>query len=190
MLLAGDELGRTQGGNNNAYCQDNPTSWLDWTAIDDPDRDDVAFVQELLDLRRRHRVLRWPEFLHAQLSKDGIKDITWLGPDGGEMSMEQWHDPERRVLGLMLNSDAHGRVADNGLSVGGEIVLLIFCACVEPVTFVMPALPKPGAWVCLLDTAAERGADLPAVSPGESRIVDGRSVVALGFVDAGAGTGA
>src|SRR5215469_5960909 len=109
MLLAGDEFGRTQGGNNNAYCQDNPTSWLDWTAIDDPDRDDLAFVQELLALRRRHKMLRWPAFLHARQSRGGIKDITWLGPDGSEMATEHWHDGDRRAIGLMLNSAPHER---------------------------------------------------------------------------------
>ncbi|HKF72858.1 MAG TPA: glycogen debranching protein GlgX [Stellaceae bacterium] len=183
MLLAGDELGRTQGGNNNAYCQDNATSWLDWTAVDDPDRDDLSFVQELLELRRRHAILRWPAFLHALKSKDDIKDITWLGSDGREMTMDEWHDPERRVIGLMLNSDAPGVVTDTGLSVAGEIILLILNAQTDPITFVIPAQPKHGAWSGLLDTAAVEGSRPADVLPGQGRIVDGRSVVALIFLE-------
>ena len=189
MVQGGDELSRTQHGNNNAYCQDNPTSWLDWTAIDDPERDDVAFVQELLELRRRHPILQWPEFLHARQSKDGVKDIAWLGPDGREMTTQEWQDSERRVLGLMLNSGAHALVDDDGVSVTGEIVLLIFNAQNTPVGFVMPGLPETGAWVCLLDTAVEQGVKPPAVQPGQDRVVDGRSVVALIFTDSGPQTG-
>jgi glycogen operon protein len=181
MVLAGDELGRTQGGNNNAYCQDNPTSWVDWAAIDDPERDDVAFVQELLELRRQHAILRWPLFLHARQSKDGIKDITWLGLDGREKFSEQWQDPEQRVLGLMLNSEAHEPDGGNGCATGGEIILAIFNAQADPVTFVMPALPRQGAWVCLLDTAVVGGPVPPPVPSGQGRCVDGRSVVVCLF---------
>ena len=186
MLLAGDELGHTQGGNNNAYCQDNPTSWLDWTAIDDPDRDELAFVQALIELRRRHPILRWPAFLHALKSKDGIKDITWLGPDGREMTMEQWHDPEQRALGLMLNSEAHKLVTDGGESIQGEIVFLIFNAQIDSVAFAMPALPREGAWNCLLDTAATEGKTRPPVSTDQDCLIEGRSVVALRFIDSDA----
>ena len=189
MLLGGDELGRTQGGNNNAYCQDNPISWLDWTAIDDPERDDVAFVQELIELRRRHAILRWPSFLHAQQSKDGIKDITWLGPDGHEKTMEQWHDPEVRVLGLMLNSEARELASGNGGTVPGEIILLILNAQTDPVTFVLPVLPRPGAWTCLLDTAVAEGPLPPSVPGGEGRRIDGRSVVACLFANSHAQPG-
>jgi glycogen operon protein len=181
MLLAGDELGRMQGGNNNAYCQDNPISWIDWTAIDDPDRDDAAFVQELIQLRRRHPILRWPFFLHARMSKDGVKDITWLGPDGREKTIEQWQDPEQRVLGLMLNSEARELEDGNGGTIPGEIILLVFNAQAEPTTFVLPTLARSGAWVTLLDTALTEGpAPLPVPGGGE-RPIDGRSVVVCLF---------
>ena len=190
MLLAGDELGRTQGGNNNAYCQDNPTSWLDWTAVDDPERDDLAFVQELLALRRRHKMLRWPAFLHARQSRDGIKDITWLGPDGSEMATEHWHDADRRVIGLMLNSGPNERAPGNGETAASELILLIFNAQTESITFVMPSRPTDGAWVLLLDTAADGRSTPPPMPPGQRRTVDGRSVVALIFVDSGARTSA
>ena len=190
MLLAGDELGRTQGGNNNAYCQDNPISWLDWTAIDDPDRDDVAFLQELIELRRRHPILRSPFFLHARVSKDGVKDITWLEPDGQEKTMEQWHDPEQRVLGLMLNSEARELEDGNGGTLPGEIILLIFNAQAEPVTFVLPALSRPGVWLTLLDTAVADGSTPSPVPAGEGRQVDGRSVVVCLFENSDSQPGA
>jgi len=189
MVLGGDELGRTQGGNNNSYCQDNPTSGFDWTAIDDPERDDLSFVQALLELRQQHKILRWPDYLHALKSKDGIKDITWLGPDGLEMTTEQWHEPERRVLGLMLNSGAHQLMSGTGEPLPPEILLLIFNAQAEPAGVTMPAVPTDGEWHSLLDTAAEDGAKPPPISPREGRTVDGRSVVVLEFRSAGARNG-
>ncbi|MFX4493788.1 DUF3459 domain-containing protein, partial [Acinetobacter baumannii] len=83
-----DEFGRSQQGNNNAYCQDNETSWVDWSR---PDQDLTAFVRRLLALRRRHPVLRRPVFLHGRnRSADGVKDITWYTPQGTEKTSEQW----------------------------------------------------------------------------------------------------
>ncbi|HET6431497.1 glycogen debranching protein GlgX, partial [Dyella sp.] len=111
MLLAGDEFGRTQHGNNNAYAQDNETSWVDWEAIDEAADDDIRFVRRLIRLRRNHPALRWPRFMHgwAQCEKS-IKDITWLASEGGEMNTGHWSDPERRSVGLLLNGRADIRV--------------------------------------------------------------------------------
>ena len=85
MLLAGDEFGRTQGGNNNAYCQDNEITWIDWAGIGEDGRDLIEFTRRLIALRRRHPVLRRPVFLHGtRTCRTGVKDITWFTPAGTE----------------------------------------------------------------------------------------------------------
>jgi isoamylase len=190
MLLAGDELGRTQGGNNNAYCQNNETSWLDWGGLANPDLDEVEFVQALIELRLEHPILRWPVFLHAQRSKDGIKDIAWLGPDGREKTPEQWHDPEQRVLALMLNSEAGALLTPEGTAMPGEILLLVFNAQPEPLTFTMPELPRQGVWTCLLDTALTEAETPSRIPSGQGRQIDARSVAVFIFVASDAPSGA
>ncbi|MBL8541549.1 MAG: hypothetical protein JNK68_14475, partial [Betaproteobacteria bacterium] len=115
MLLAGDEIGRTQRGNNNAYCQDNEISWVDWN-LRREDRELCEFVRSLIRLRRRHPVFRRSEYVHGSpTAADGLKGITWLTPDGLEMSEEAWHHSHARCLGVCLVGEQphearHGRV--------------------------------------------------------------------------------
>jgi glycogen operon protein len=129
MLAAGDELGRTQGGNNNAYCQDNETSWLDWPG----DRDLLALVRRLVELRRRHPVLRCARYLHGAESHGGLKDIAWIGPDGEELTPGDWADAASLWLGLLLNGRA---VA--GAAGAGQVVLIVLNAHPEQVSFRLP----------------------------------------------------
>ena len=129
MLLAGDELGHTQRGNNNAYCQDNELSWVDW----DPgaeDRDLAAFVARLTALRREHAALR-----RRHYARPG--EVRWLKPQGGEMSEEDWRSPFARCLGMLVP--------------GEESLLLLLNAHHEAVAFTLPA----GEWTTILDTAGE-----------------------------------
>jgi glycogen operon protein len=102
MLLGGDEFGRTQGGNNNAYCQDNETSWLDWSLLDGPDgRMLTAFVARIVALRHRHAVLRAPYFLHGREEPaEDVSDIAWFDPSGEIVSNGSWDNPEERALVL------------------------------------------------------------------------------------------
>jgi len=115
------------------------------------------------------------------MSKDGVKDITWLGPDSREKTIEQWQDPAQRVLGLMLNSEPRELESGNGGTIPGEIILLIFNAQADPITFVLPTLPRSGVWVSLLDTAVTEGPAPPPVPGGEGRRIEGRSVVVCQF---------
>ena len=173
MLLAGDEFGRTQQGNNNAYAQDNEISWVDWDAIDDDTRGDIGFVRRLLSLRRQHPALRWPRFLHGWMQCDrGVKDITWLAPGGGEMTTEQWSDPEARSVGLLLN----GR-ADTSITAPppDEILLLLLNAAVDAIDFQLPRLPFGSGWVELL--AADRRPDSTLREFEQVYRLEGRSVV-------------
>src|SRR5688572_5665891 len=97
MMLAGDEFGRTQAGNNNAYCQDNAVSWVDWTLP----RAQEEFVRRLIGFRHRHPVFRRSRFFRGRPVEGwNVKDIVWFGPDGAEMTEAHWHDPARRCLGV------------------------------------------------------------------------------------------
>ena len=102
MLLAGDEFGRTQRGNNNAYCQDNEMSWLDWRMAGAPAGGSlIAYVARLIRLRREHPVLRCARFLHGKVyPAPGIADIAWFGEDGETISIDAWNDPQQRALVL------------------------------------------------------------------------------------------
>lgn len=103
MLLAGDEIGNSQGGNNNAYAQDNPIGWVDWSA---PDTELFDFVRRLIDVRRRLPVLRQRAFLHGRVRADGCRDAVWWTVDGREATAADWHDQQRRTIGVILRGAA------------------------------------------------------------------------------------
>ena len=147
MLLMGDELGRTQGGNNNAYCQDNEASWVDWEGAD------TAFAAEvaaLIALRRRHPVLRRARFMHGRVrSKDGRPNVTWLAPDGTPKRIAHWQDPLCRAFALLLDGDATEEWGDGGERLADDSFLLLFNANPHPARFA----PPQGSWRVALDTA-------------------------------------
>ncbi|HET7674653.1 MAG TPA: glycogen debranching protein GlgX [Gammaproteobacteria bacterium] len=175
MLLAGDEFGRTQQGNNNAYCQDNEISWLDWEGIDDAGRRDIAFVRRLIRLRQRHPALAWPRFLHGRARDEaGVKDITWIAPDGDEMSDEAWRDPALRAVGMLLNGRAGtGVVAPPP----DEILLLLLNANADGLDFKLPGLPFGLGWTCLLNTSGQLRPETTLREFGETLALDGHAVV-------------
>ncbi|RYX90847.1 MAG: glycogen debranching enzyme GlgX [Comamonadaceae bacterium] len=152
MLLAGDEFGRTQHGNNNAYCQDNEISWVDWQGIDDAGQSLMGFTRKLLALRKRLPVLRRNRFLTGAWNEAlGVKDVTWLTPGGSEMEPANWDDPRTMCFGALLD----GRAQTSGIVRRGSdaTVLLVFNAWHDAVEFKLP-LPDDGMqWQRLLDTA-------------------------------------
>ncbi len=177
MLLAGDEIGRTQQGNNNAYCQDNDISWVQWSAIDDAGGALEAFTRRLLQLRGRYPVLRRKRFLTGDLVSEEVRDVVWLSCDGAEMDAGRWDDPNTRCLGMLLDgrapSSAVPRPADDAS------VLLLFNAWHEPIHFSLPAHPDEGSqWLRLLDTA-EPDAPPASLDVGEKLTMAGRSLVLL-----------
>ncbi|HKK50515.1 MAG TPA: glycogen debranching protein GlgX, partial [Myxococcota bacterium] len=156
MLLAGDEIGRTQHGNNNAYCQDNEIGWIDWTSVDENGRALFDFVSRLVRFRREHIVFhRHRFFLGARKGRSGVKDITWLLPDGTEREEGDWTDPEDRCLAFALSGEAH----DYHLTAAGEpepdeTFLVIAWAGSSPMSFVLPGPPWGRFWQPVLDTVS------------------------------------
>jgi glycogen operon protein len=164
MLRGGDEAGATQHGNNNAYCQDNAVSWLDWK------RDDHAhaltrFTQQLAGLRREHPVFRQPRFLEGRdLHDAGVKDLTWLGVDGRELSAEALDSDDIKALGLMLSGDTMAMRTYEGDRIRDRTFVIYFNAHHENVKVVLPGADTV-RWHQLIDTANETG----FVKPGRAR---------------------
>jgi glycogen operon protein len=155
MLLAGDEIGHTQNGNNNAYCQDNEISWLDW----DPahiDAEFLAFIERLIALRKDHPVFRRRNFFQGrQIRGAGIKDIAWLRPDGQEMTDEEWNQEFARCLGVSLSGQAVDEVDERGQRIQDDNFLLLINAHHEEIPFAMPTPPSSSGWVAILDTSCQ-----------------------------------
>jgi glycogen operon protein len=157
MLLGGDEIGRTQRGNNNAYCQDNEISWYDWK-LDRPRRELLAFTRNLIRLRREHPVLRRRQFFYGRrLQGSEVKDLAWFRPDGKEMTEENWQDRLARCIGLRLAGDAIEEVDTLGDRITDDTFLLLLNAHHAPLPFILPA-HRPGVmWELLLDTRTPEG---------------------------------
>ncbi len=152
MLSHGDELGRTQRGNNNAYCHDGPLTWIDWR-LSERDRELLRFARLVFLLRRQHPVLRRRSFFSGRpLAKGAMKDVMWLRAEGGEMRDHDWHDPERRALGMLLAGEAHDETDEHGARVNGETLLLALNAGGRRVHFELPELAGRGRWRQILNT--------------------------------------
>jgi len=188
MLLAGDELGRTQKGNNNAYCQDNEISWLDWESLD---RELLELTAELIHFRRDHPVFhrrRW--FLGAPIRGSEARDIGWMRPDGGEMSEEDWRRSDAKSLGVFLNGRGIPSLDERGERVVDDSFYLLFNAGQETLEMRLPDRPHWGQrWGTVLDTARPRmlGGE-EEYGPGDAVRVEGRSVVVLLRLDVPAGS--
>jgi isoamylase len=166
MMLMGDESGRSQRGNNNAYCQDNDVSWMKWHDLDALDESFASFVRGLVDLRRRLPLLRQPQFLHGEVVRKGLKNVTWLRADGREMAQEDWSNGLNRSVALML--------ADSS----PNALLLFANAYHEGVSFRVPAPAGMKTWRLLVDTG--RGLlepPEPLLQGGAELVVPGRSLL-------------
>src|SRR5262249_31907279 len=158
MLLAGDEIARTQRGNNNAYCQDNEISWFDWENIRPEDEDLRRFVRYLIQLRRRHRVFSRPRFLRGEvLSEAGVKDITWVTPSGEEATDEDWKNPVALSLGYVLSGAAGEFFTTGGQRDIDESFFVMMNAYYGDLDFRFPRLSTPLLWEAVVDTAEPTG---------------------------------
>jgi glycogen operon protein len=157
MLYAGDEAGRTQRGNNNAYCQDNEISWLDWQRSTEQD-DLLRFTKYVIEMRRNQPVLKRRRFFQGKIVREGaIKDITWFAPDGSEMSAEMWSG-DARTLGVRLDGSQIDETDSQGNPIVGDTLFLLFSANEETVRFAFPPRTPTQHWERLLDTADARWA--------------------------------
>ena len=157
MLCGGDEMGRTQQGNNNAYCQDNQLSWLHW-APDRAQRTLLEFVRQLIALRRRHPAFRRRRFFFGRRIRGSeVKDLSWFRPDGKEMTEEGWQDPLTRCLGLRLAGDAISDVDAHGNQITDDTFLVLLNAHHESIPFLLPAHRPRVRWEVVLDTRTPDG---------------------------------
>jgi isoamylase len=152
MISGGDEIGRTQGGNNNAYCQDNEVSWYDWTASHEKECL-IDFTAKLIELRRNHPNLRRRKFFQDRaIHNSESRDIAWYGTNGQELDEGSWNAGWVRTLGLMLNGQTLGITDQLGNPVVDDSFLLLINAHHEPVTFELPPPPEGGRWKCVVNT--------------------------------------
>jgi glycogen operon protein len=172
MLLAGDERGRTQAGNNNAYAQDNEISWLDWD-IDERGRALIAFVQRLTWLRSQYPILHRSRFLTGEYNAElDVKDVTWINANGTEMQEADWHNGNTLCFGMLMD----GRAQVTGIRRRGHdaTLLLILNAWHDLVEFTLPECPGGERWTRLLDTNLDAAPE-QAYPFGETYEVTGRS---------------
>ncbi len=177
MLLAGDEFGRTQQGNNNAYCQDSDISWLDWD-LGDKGHGLIRFVQKLTRLRAEYPILRRGRFLGQAFNDDlGVRDITWIDTSGAEMSEEVWQDPGTRCFGMLVD----GRAQVSGIRKRGQdaTLLLVFNAYHDVVDFTLPTVEGGEIWRLRIDTNQPDGDDDRRFQVGDVYQVTGRSLLLL-----------
>jgi isoamylase len=153
MILAGDELGRTQHGNNNAYCQDNETSWVDWR-MTARQRSLLEDTIHFLQVRRDNPVLRRRSFFGGGLTARGGKDVTWLRADGEEMRDDDWHEAKNHVLGMLIDGRATDETDPRGRPMEGDTLLLAMNGGTRPRLFSLPRLATPGSWFEVVRTSA------------------------------------
>ena len=180
MLCAGDEMGRTQSGNNNAYCQDNETNWVDWRLSPDAERF-LTFVRELVAFRAGHPVLRQRRFLRGcRIGEAHARDLAWFDPAGGEMTDVAWHAVAGRCVGMRLDGDATETddVDAQGRQILDDTLLVLFNAGRNPVDFSLPAPADGGSWRLVFDTADETVVAEQTVHDGRYRVRD-RTVAVL-----------
>jgi isoamylase len=192
MLTAGDELSRTQGGNNNAYCQDNEVSWMDW-ALAGEHADLLDFTRAVAGLRRAHPVFRRRRFFSGEPAQTGgLRDIIWLAPSGEPVGDRQWGDSQLKSIGVFLNGSAITEPGPRGDTLVDQSFLMLFNAMGEPITFRLPGESYAASWEPVVDTATGQagvlaaGLDGPAgLAAGSAVDVAGRAVLVLRAVSAG-----
>ncbi|MHB8618328.1 MAG: glycogen debranching protein GlgX [Chloroflexota bacterium] len=178
MLLGGDEIGRTQRGNNNAYCQDSEISWFDWEAAD---QDLLDFTEKLVQFRREHPVFRrrrW--FQDRPIWGDEVAEIGWFKPDGEAMGSDDWQQGFAKALAVYLNGQAIPTMDARGEPVMDDSFYLLFNANPERISFRLPVAPWSRRWARVLDTTTPQPAAPPKQYKGGARVqVEGRSLLVL-----------
>jgi len=164
MLLGGDEFSRTQGGSNNAWCQDNEISWFAWEGWSEAQVSQIDFARRVMAVRREHPVFRRERFLQGKdLTGSGLPDVWWFRPDGRKMTQKDWNRSDAHVLGVFLNGEAILDETPHGVRITDDSFLLLFNAWHEDMTFTLPVRRFGAVWTHELSTAD------PALPPGDGR---------------------
>ena len=173
MLLGGDEFGRTQGGNNNAWCQDNEISWFDWASADE---ELLEFARRTIRLRQEHPVFRRQSFLSGSAGESGLPDVWWFRPDGRRMTQRDWTSPDTKTLGVFLNGQEIRARTSHGEAIADDSFLLLFNAHYESVLFTLPSRRFGNWWEVELATS-----EAPETRLGARALVpvDGHSLTLL-----------
>src|SRR5581483_1024040 len=175
MISHGDEIARTQRGNNNAYCQDNDITWIDWN-LDDEKRALLHLTSKLVHLRHAQPVLRRRKYFQGRSIRGGdVKDVSWLAPDGQEMNDDAWNADFVRSLGMVLNGAAIEEVDEHGQLIIGDTLLVLFNAHSDKVPFTLPPVEANQQWRRVFDTA-EPSPSERTYKPGGRYPLEGRSV--------------
>jgi glycogen operon protein len=180
MLAHGDELGRTQSGNNNVYCQDNELAWVDWN-LSGPQQDLLDFTQRVVRLRREHPVLRRRRFFHGDQGVDGLGDLVWFTPDGKEMQDGDWSRDDARAIAVFLNGDAISEPDPRGEPVVDDSFLILLNSNFEALDFLLPAKEYGESWTVVVDTATPTGdaSDEEQHAAGSTIRIEARSTLVL-----------
>jgi glycogen operon protein len=181
MMVAGDEFGRSQGGNNNAYCQDSEISWIDWN-IDEENQKFLEFTKRLIQLRREHIVFHRNRYFHRRfIPGTKIQDIMWLNPDGSEMADDDWADPGRSWLSFLIRGEAgEYHLTPTGEEQPDDSFLVMMNANHEDREWTIPELDVGSRWQVLIDTSTDDGfSDTDYCADGETYVVQSRSLVLM-----------
>lgn len=177
MILGGDEISRTQGGNNNAYCQDNEISWFNWK---DADEDMLKFTQSMIQLRKAHPTFsrrKW--FVGRPIKGIGVEDIAWFLPEGIEMPDANWDHDFAKSLGVYLNGDGIRQVNEHGEKIYDDHFYIIFNAHHDSLDYKLPKSKYGKEWIKVLDTRSAKVKDRNIYEPQDSIDIEGRSIVVL-----------
>ncbi|HET6568014.1 MAG TPA: hypothetical protein VFG50_08615, partial [Rhodothermales bacterium] len=175
--LGGDELSRTQGGNNNAYCQDNETNWYDWQ-LDERESGFLAFVQKMIAFRRHHQNFRRKNFMTGEADENGTKDVRWWHPAGREMKPEDWGRQDELAFGMLLRGDCIRGLDVEGDSLSDGTFFLLFNAWSGPVEFVLPHEQAGGPRGWRVDRDGSDAADAE-LKPGDRYTATPHSLTTL-----------
>ncbi|MEU8223509.1 glycogen debranching protein GlgX [Kribbella sp. NPDC048915] len=180
MIAHGDELGRTQSGNNNVYCQDNELSWVDWD-LGESEQDLLTFTRSLVRLRNEHPVLRRRRFFHGDTGIDGLGDLVWFTPNGTEMEDGDWQRDDARAIAVFLNGDAISEPDPRGEPVVDDSFLILLNSHYEQVDFLLPPKEYGENWTVVVDTTTATGPDTdePPHAAGSTVQVEARSTLVL-----------
>jgi glycogen operon protein len=179
MIAHGDELGRTQQGNNNVYCQDNELAWVDWD-LTEPQKHLLEFTRSVVRLRNNHPVLRRRRFFHGDTGVDGLGDLVWFTPRGTEMQDGDWQQNDARAIAVFLNGDAISEPDPRGEPVVDDSFLVLMNSNYEPVDFLLPPEEYGESWTVAVDTTSATGGASDEPHPaGDTVQLEARSTLVL-----------